>query len=94
MGKSFEFAGEVSRFVGKGGWFYVSVPKKYKKYLEKKRPAWGMYPILVRVGSTSWNTKLMVKKGGDFFIALKEKLRRKENIEKGKIIKIKCTLLK
>jgi hypothetical protein len=93
MGKTYEFNGNVCKFNGKGGWYYVPVPKKYKKELIKKRLAWGMYPILVNVGNTSWNTKLMIKKGGDFFIAIKEEVRRKENISEGKRIKVICSLI-
>jgi len=39
-----------------------------------------MYPITVSVGNTTWKTKLMMKKGGDFFIALKAAVRDKEKI--------------
>lgn len=93
MKKSFEIYGKISKFPGKSGWYYVSVPVKNKKYLKEQRPAWGMYPIMARVGNTSWKTKLMMKKGGDFFVALNEEVRKKENIIKAKRIKVNFSLI-
>ena len=80
MKGNISFKGTVQKFPGKGGWVYVPVPAKYKSYLQQQRHAWGMYPITAHVGSTSWQTKLMMKKGGDFFVALKKGVRKKEKI--------------
>jgi len=88
MLKSFTTSGRVSKFPGKGGWFYLSVPKKYTKTLKEQRRAWGSYPIIAKINKTSWETKLMTKKGGDFFVALKSTIRTKEKIKKGDKIKI------
>ena len=74
------FEGAVQKFPGDGGWVYVEVPKKHKIYLQRQRRAWGMYPITAYVGNTSWKTKLMMKKGGDFFVALNAAIRNKEKI--------------
>ena len=93
MIKFFVVSGRVSKFPGRGGWFYVDVPKKFMKKLKEQRSRWGMYPIKVKVGNTSWKTKLMMKKGGDFFVALKVNVREKEKITKGKIIKVNVTLI-
>jgi len=93
MKKSFVISGRVSKFPGKGGWFYISVPKKYTKILNEQRNTWGMYPIKAQVGNTSWKTKLMMKKGGNFFVALNANVREKEKITKDKIIKINFSLI-
>ena len=77
------FKGAVQKFPGSGGWVYVAVPTKYTKELKARRRAWGMYPITARVGKTSWKTKLMMKKGGDFFVALKVAVRDKNKIALG-----------
>jgi len=62
------FRGVVELFPGQNGWHYVAVPNKYTKELKGRRRAWGMYPITAHVGNTTWKTKLMTKKGGDFFL--------------------------
>lgn len=79
-------------FTPPSGWHYVAVPKKYTSELKELRGTWGMYPITVHVGNTSWETKLMTKKGGDFFIALKSDIRKKEELSAGDIIKISFKL--
>lgn len=83
MRNTFSFTRIVQKFPGRGGWVYVAVPQKYAKELKEQRRAWGMYPIVARVGETSWKTKLMMKKGGDFFVALKALVRNKEKIAVG-----------
>ena len=86
------FKGTAQKFPGDGGWVYLEVPKKYKIYLQQQRRAWGMYPITAHVGKTSWQTKLMVKKGGDFFVALKATIRNKEKISVGDNISVSIKL--
>ena len=80
MKLTFSFTGTVQKFPGSGGWVYVAVPPKYTKELKERRRKWGMYPITAHIGETSWKTKLMMKKGGDFFVALKAVVRDKEKI--------------
>lgn len=86
------FKGTIQRFPGPSGWHYVAVPKKYTSDIKNQRGTWGMYPITANVGSTSWETKLMTKKGGDFFIALKSDIRKKEELSVGDIISISFQL--
>ena len=86
------FKGIVQKFPGLSGWVYVAVPTKYTKELKARRRAWGMYPITAHVGKTSWKTKLMMKKGGDFFVALKTTIRNKEKIAAGDRVTVSFTL--
>jgi hypothetical protein len=88
----YSFRGVVEKFPGSGGWVYVAVPKKYTNELKKQRRAWGMYPITAHIGKMSWKTKLMMKKGGDFFVALKSAVRDKEKIAVGDHIKLSFVL--
>jgi hypothetical protein len=83
MRQNVSFKGPTQKFPGSGGWVYAAVPKRYTKKLKEQRRAWGMYPITASVGNTSWKTKLMMKKGGDFFVALKKSVRNKEKIDVG-----------
>ena len=92
MRRTISFKGRVEIFPSFGGWHYIEVPKKYTNDLREQRKAWGMYPITVDLGNTSWETKLMMKKGGDFFIALKSAIRIKEKITVGDKISISFSL--
>ena len=87
------FNGTIQQFPGPGGWVYVAVPKKYTEELKQRRRAWGMYPITASVGNTTWKTKLMMKKGGDFFVALKAAVRNKEKISVGDRMAVSFNLL-
>ncbi|GEM_PF-4383928 len=51
-----------------------------------------MYPITAHVGNTTWKTKLMMKKGGDFFVALKSFIRTKEKLTFGDRVSISFNL--
>ena len=88
----FSFTGTAQQFPGSGGWVYLAVPKKFTKKLNERRRAWGMYPITAHVGHTTWKTKLMMKKGGDFFVALKATIRNREKIAIGDRIPVSFTL--
>ena len=92
MKRDVTFKVTVQKFPGSGGWVYVAVPKKYTNELKQRRHAWGMYPITAYVGKTSWKTKLMMKKGGDFFIALKATVRNKEEVAVGDRITVSFKL--
>jgi hypothetical protein len=83
MKRDITYKGTAQQFPGSGGWVYVAVPKKYTKEFKQQRRAWGMYPITAYVGKTSWKTKLMMKKGGDFFVALRVAVRNKEKMAVG-----------
>lgn len=86
------FTGPIQKFPGYGGWMYVAVPKKYTKELKQKRAAWGMFPITAHVGKTTWQTKLMMKKGGDFFVALKAAVRLQEHLSIGDRVSVSFKL--
>ncbi len=92
MKRDIIFKATIQKFPGRGGWVYVAVPKKYTNYLRGRRRAWGMYPITARVGGTSWKTKLMMKKGGDFFVAFKSAIRNKEKIAVGDSVTVSFKL--
>ncbi len=93
MQSNIKVKGEIEQFPGYGGWIYITVPKKYTKDLSKHRSMWGMFPIKARVGQTSWKTKLMMKKGGDYFVALKAEVRKKENLIVGNSVSVLIQLL-
>lgn len=84
--------GIIQKFSGSGGWYYVTVPEKYTEELKQRRRAWGMYPITAHVGDTTWKTKLMMKKGADFFVALKAAVRNEEKLAVGNQVTVSFRL--
>jgi hypothetical protein len=86
------FKGTLEKFPGAGGWVYVAVPKKSTNHLPQQSRAWGTFPITVHVGKTFWHTKLMMKKGGDYFVALKAAVRKKEKLSIGDKVSVSIRL--
>ncbi|MBT5954143.1 DUF1905 domain-containing protein [bacterium] len=86
------FMAITNQFPGDSGWIYVDVPKKYTTALKTIRSSWGMFPISVSINKTNWETKLMTKKGGNYFIALKASIRLAESISVGDKLRISFCL--
>jgi hypothetical protein len=63
-------------------WFYVRVPQNQTKKFSG-RLGWGLIPIEVSLGKTTWQTSLLPKGDKNFFIALKAEVRRKERVKLG-----------
>ena len=88
---TFPVTGPVEVFPQKGGWFYVSVPKKYTE-MTKDLADRCLVAITATVGSSSWSTSLLPMGDGTQFIALPAKIRKKEQIELGDKIQISFVL--
>lgn len=83
--------GTVERFDGNAAWFYLEIPSND---LPAHLPTghWGFVKIVARVGRTSWNTSLMPKGDGEYFVALKKEIRKREKIFLGDEIKMNITI--
>ncbi|MDA0208469.1 MAG: DUF1905 domain-containing protein [bacterium] len=89
--KSHPVTAQVERFPQKGGWYYVSVPKKYTE-MTRKIARRGLVPITVTLGNSSWRTSLLPMGNGTHFIALKAKIRKLESINLGDTISLTFTI--
>ena len=85
--KKYTITGEVEIFPQKGGWYYIQVPVEITQPLKNFADR-GLIPILAKIGSSTWKTSLLPKGDGTHFIALKQKVRKKENIFLGDIIQV------
>lgn len=84
-----EFAGEVWEWRGPAPYHFVSVPEQLcedvRDAAEVVSYGWGMVPVTVRVGVTTWTTSLWPKDGG-YVVPLKDRVRRAEEIELGDVV--------
>lgn len=78
----YRVTGIVEVFDLPAAWFYVVVPKDQTQKFSNSL-GWGLIPIEVTLGKTTWHTSLLPKGDKNFFIALKAEVRRKEDIEAG-----------
>lgn len=84
---SVEIAGTVKRFKGKGGWYYIPVPKKsIPEDLPKNRN--GFIPGEFSLNETTWKSSLLPMGDGGLFVALKKEVRKAQSIDVGDEVKI------
>lgn len=81
------FVGTVERFPGASGWHYVGVPAALVPK-ERRGLRWGFIPAECKVGATRWKASLLPKGRGQYFIAIKAVVRKKEGITLGDTITV------
>jgi len=79
----FEVSGQVKRFPGDYGWYYVVLDEGLSKDL---RPLLAnLWPALLKaefvINKTTWQSSIMPIKDGPLFIALPAKVRKAETID-------------
>lgn len=92
----FKLKGNVERYPGPNGWFYVRVPEKMMKKVGEVAPPpgrWKFIKIEVTLGETTWQTSLLPMGNGQYFIALKAEVRKKEQVELGDDVSLKFSPL-
>jgi len=79
-----EFSADVWEWRGPAPYHFVTVPEAESAELQAMAAVvtygWGMIPVEVRIGSTTWTTSLFPKDGG-YVVPLKDKVRKAEQIE-------------
>jgi hypothetical protein len=73
----------------------VSIPAEHADLVNDLAPGvtygWGMVPVEVRLGRTSWRTSLFPKDGG-YVLPLRDSVRSREQVELGDLISIRLTI--
>ena len=86
-----EFSGEIWLWKGPSPWHFVTVPEEESGDLEAASSAvtygWGMIPVHVRIGETSWETSLYPK-DGRYLVPVKAWVRKAERIESGDTVTV------
>ena len=81
-----EFSGEVWWWRGPAPHHFVRVPDEDAAQIEEVAAAvtygWGMIPVSVRLGGSTWSTSLWPKDGG-YIVPLKAAVRRREGVTVG-----------
>ena len=94
-GVHLEFSGEIWFWKGPAPWHFVSVPEDECDELEQTSSfvsyGWGMIPVTVRIGETSWTTSLWPKDGG-YVVPLKTAVRHAEELAVGDVVTVRLTV--
>ena len=90
-----EFAAEVIHWRGPSPYYLVAVPEPMCDDLRVAARdvsyGWGVVPVTVRVGTTTWTTSLFPKDGG-YLVPLKDRVRRAEDIAPGDAVELVLTV--
>ena len=81
-----EFDGEVWQWRGPSPFYFITVPDEPSALLRSVSSAvtygWGMIPVRVRIGRTTWETSLFPK-DGRYVVPLKDAVRAAERLDEG-----------
>lgn len=80
------FTGEVFCWRGPAPYFFIAVPDDLSAQIEAVSAmvtyGWGVIPVQVAVGGTTWSTALFPK-DGLYLVPLRANVRRAEQLEEG-----------
>ncbi len=83
---NFEFSGEIFYWRGPAPWLFVSVPAEesgeIKAISNLVTYGWGVIPVTVRIGKTTWKTSLFPK-GDRYLVPIKVLVQKAEHLEVG-----------
>jgi hypothetical protein len=90
-----EFQAEVIHWRGPSPYYFVAVPEPMCDDLRLAARdvsyGWGVVPVTVRVGATTWTTSLFPKDGG-YLVPLKDRVRSAEDIAPGDAVELVLTV--
>lgn len=66
------FLAVLDRIRGKGGWTYVTVPKRYTPPITR---AWGRTPVVAVVDGHEWTTSVWRSRTGTGFLPVPKRVR-------------------
>ncbi len=89
------FAGEIFIWRGPSPFYFVAVPDDQAREIQALAAlvtyGWGMIPVTVRIGQTTWTTSLFPKDGG-YVVPLKDKVRSAESLDAGDVVTVELTV--
>ncbi|MCC7434181.1 MAG: DUF1905 domain-containing protein [Methanoregulaceae archaeon] len=93
---TFSFSGPVWYWRGPAPFYFVTVPEEEAREIKAQERlatyGWGMIPVEVTVGESTWTTSLWPK-DGRYVVPLKTAVRRAEQIEEGQVDDLRMTVL-
>lgn len=92
-GIKYAFNAKPWQYVGPAAWYFISLPKDLSKEirnaLQAEEEGWGRLKATAKIGKTEWKTAIWFDtKQNAYLLPLKAEIRKKENIEIDKPIKV------
>lgn len=81
-----EFSGSIWYWRGPAPFFFVTVPEEQSRDIKAISNfvtyGWGVIPVEVQIGNTTWKTSLFPK-NDLYLVPIKASVRKAENLEEG-----------
>ncbi len=91
----FKFTGKIWFWKGPSPWHFVTVPEDESREIHAMSSivtyGWGMIPVTVHIGKTTWKTSLWPH-NGLYIVPLKTNVRRAEKLQEGDTVTITLTV--
>jgi len=88
-------AGEIWYWRGPAPYYFVTVPEAEAGMIATTASSvtygWGMIPVSVKLGATTWTTSLWPKNGG-YIVPLKDAVRRAEEVDVDDTVSLELTI--
>jgi hypothetical protein len=93
----YSFKGKPFQYASTGGWVFVALPAKVSAQIRQKHKwdeeGWGRLKARARINSTEWKSAIWFDtKQNTYLLPLKAEIRKKENIEAGKTLRVSVFL--
>ena len=90
-----EFSGEIWMWKGPSPFHFVTVPRNESQQIQAVAAlvtyGWGVIPVRVEIGETTWTTSLFPK-DGQYLVPLRDNVRRAERLSLGDVVSLRLTL--
>ena len=90
-----EVTGEIWFWRGPAPWYFVTVPGPISVELMAVSASvtygWGMIPVTVEIGRTTWKTSLFPK-DGSYLVPIKASVRKAERLEVGDVVTVRLAV--
>src|SRR5688572_6713200 len=90
-----EFSGELYHWRGPAPYHFIKVPEAASAGLRDLSAVvtygWGMIPVRVRIGASSWETSLFPK-DGSYVLPIKDAIRKAEGLTLGDTVSVELAL--
>lgn len=87
-----EFSGDILYWRGPAPFYFVPVPEAECEILKDISSlvsyGWGMIPVKVQIGETSWTTSLFPK-AGRYLVPLKDGVRKAKKLAEGDTVTVR-----
>jgi Domain of unknown function (DUF1905) len=88
---SLEFTGKLWYWKGPAPWYFVTVPAKQCRDIKAVSKlvtyGWGVIPVKVQVGETTWKTSLFPKDEA-YIVPIRASVRKAESLEEGQKVTV------